>query len=87
MLYYNRSQERVQEKKGESEVLQLNSSIIARRLVELRGNESREAVAAAVGVSISAISMYENGERIPRDDVKIRFAKYYKKTVQEIFFD
>lgn len=83
MLYYNRSQE----KKGESEVLQLNSSIIARRLVELRGNESREAVAAAVGVSISAISMYENGERIPRDDVKIRFAKYYKKTVQEIFFD
>mgnify|MGYP004543752539 CR=1 FL=1 len=68
-------------------MLQLNSSIIARRLVELRGNESREAVAAAVGVSISAISMYENGERIPRDDVKIRFAKYYKKTVQEIFFD
>lgn len=65
----------------------MNSSIIARRLVELRGNESRETVAAAVGVSISAISMYENGERIPRDDVKIRFAKYYKKSVQEIFFD
>jgi len=65
----------------------LNPSIIAKRLVELRGEETRENVAAAVGVSISAISMYENGERIPRDDVKIRFAKYYKKSVQEIFFD
>ncbi|MGN1205510.1 MAG: helix-turn-helix transcriptional regulator [Eubacterium sp.] len=65
----------------------MNPSIIAKRLVELRGEETRENVAAAVGVSISAISMYENGERIPRDDVKIRFAKYYKKSVQEIFFD
>lgn len=53
----------------------MNPSIIAKRLVELRGEETRENVAAAVGVSISAISMYENGERIPRDDVKIRFAK------------
>lgn len=61
--------------------------MIAQRLLELRGEESRETVAAAVGVSVSAISMYENGERIPRDDVKIRFAKYYKKSVQEIFFD
>lgn len=65
----------------------MNPSIIAKRLVELRGEETRENVAAAVGVSISAISMYENGERIPRDDVKIRFAKYYNKSVQEIFFD
>lgn len=65
----------------------MNPSIIAKRLVELRGEETRENVAAAVGVSISAISMYENGERIPRDDVKIRFAKYYKKSVKEIFFD
>lgn len=65
----------------------MNSGVIAQRLLELRGEESRETVAAAVGVSVSAISMYENGERIPRDDVKIRFAKYYKKSVQEIFFD
>lgn len=65
----------------------MKSDVIAKRLVELRGTESREAVAAAVGVSISAISMYENGDRIPRDDVKLKFAKYYNKTVQEIFFD
>ena len=60
---------------------------VAERLIRLRGKRSREEVAKAVGVSVSAISMYENGERIPRDSVKIKIAQYYKKTVQEIFFD
>ncbi len=60
---------------------------IAERLLHLRGEKSREEVAGAVGISISAISMYENGERIPRDDIKIKLAAYYGKTVQEIFFD
>ena len=59
---------------------------IAEKLIKLRGDKSREEVAKAVGVSISAISMYENGERVPRDDVKVRIAEYYKKSVQEIFF-
>lgn len=60
---------------------------IAGRLLLLRGKKSREEVANAVGISVSAISMYENGERIPRDDIKIKLATYYGKTVQEIFFD
>lgn len=60
---------------------------IAQRLIELRGSKSREEVAKEVGVSVSAISMYENGERVPRDAIKIRLAKFYGKTVQEIFFD
>ena len=30
--------------------------------------------------------MYENGERIPRDETKIKIAAYYGKTVEEIFF-
>lgn len=59
---------------------------IAERLVELRGERSREEVANAVGVSKSAIAMYEKGERIPRDPIKLRIAQYYGKTVQEIFF-
>lgn len=60
---------------------------IAERLTQLRGNRSREEVANAVGVSVSAISMYENGERIPRDAIKIKLAEYFNKSVQEIFFD
>lgn len=60
---------------------------IGNRLVELRGDRSQSVVAKAVGISDSALSMYECGERIPRDAVKIKIANYYGKTVQSIFFD
>lgn len=59
---------------------------IAERLVAARGDRKREEVAAAVGVSLSAVAMYENGERIPRDEIKIKLADYFKMTVQELFF-
>ncbi len=57
------------------------------KLRALRGEKSQSEVAKAVGISDSAMSAYENGERVPRDEVKIRLAAYYNKTVQEIFFD
>ena len=59
---------------------------IGKRLIELRGNRTQEEVARANDISVSAIGMYERGERIPRDELKIRLAAYYNKTVQEIFF-
>lgn len=65
----------------------LNSKKIGSRLVELRGNKSQSEVAKAVGISDSALSMYECGERIPRDSVKVKLAQYYEKTVQSLFFD
>lgn len=65
----------------------LEAKEIGRRLSVLRGKMSREFVAKETGISVSAISMYENGERIPRDAIKIKLAALYNKTVQEIFFD
>lgn len=59
---------------------------VAERLIQARGGKKREEVANEVGVSLSAIAMYENGDRIPRDEIKVRLAKYYKTTVQELFF-
>ena len=59
---------------------------VAERLIAARGNKPREAVATAVGVTVSAISMYENGERVPRDEIKVRLADYFGMTVQELFF-
>ena len=59
---------------------------IAERLVLARGDIPRETVANAIGVSVSAIAMYENGARVPRDEVKIKLADYYKTSVQELFF-
>lgn len=64
----------------------MNSVDIGKRLIELRGNRTQEEVAKANDISVSAIGMYERGERIPRDEVKIRLAEYYKTSVQSIFY-
>lgn len=66
--------------------MDMNPKEIGRKLVELRGNKTQEEVANAVDISTSALSMYENGERIPRDVIKIRLANYYKIPIQDIFF-
>lgn len=64
----------------------MDRSKIAERLAKLRGKRTQAEVAEAIGVSTSAYSMYETGERIPRDEIKIRIAKFYKRTVNSIFF-
>jgi transcriptional regulator with XRE-family HTH domain len=64
----------------------MNALEIGKRLIDLRGNRTQEEVARDNNLSLSAIGMYERGERIPKDEIKIRLAKYYGKTVQEIFF-
>lgn len=63
----------------------MQPKVIGKRLLELRGEKSQAEVAQAVGISDSALSMYECGERIPRDSVKVKLAQYYKTTVQKIF--
>lgn len=59
---------------------------IGERLRKLRGSRSQEEVADAIGVTSAAISQYENGERVPRDEIKKSLAEYYKRTVNFIFF-
>lgn len=55
------------------------------KLIALRGERSQEEVAKALGISISALSMYEQGNRIPRDEVKIRMAEYYGISIEALF--
>ena len=55
------------------------------KLIALRGKRSQDEVAKALGISVSALSMYEQGNRIPRDEVKIRMADYYKISIESLF--
>ena len=64
-----------------------NKKAIGHKLRELRGEKTMQQVADDIGISKSAINMYENGERIPRDEIKVKFAKYYGLSVEAIFFD
>lgn len=56
-------------------------------LKEARGTMSRREVAGKLGISLSALSMYESGERTPRDELKVRMAKLYNTTVGRLFFN
>ena len=64
-----------------------DAAVIGHRLRELRGIRGQQEIADKIGTSVSAIGMYERGERVPGDAVKIQLAELYGKTVQEIFFD
>jgi DNA-binding XRE family transcriptional regulator len=65
----------------------MNRVKVSKRLIELRGDKSRKEVALDLGISTSSLIKYEIGERMPRDSVKIKIAKYYNKSVQDIFFN
>ncbi|KFZ32270.1 XRE family transcriptional regulator [Anoxybacillus flavithermus] len=50
----------------------MNKEKIAQTLINLRGDRSREEVAKSIGISVSALQMYENGQRVPKDEIKIK---------------
>lgn len=56
------------------------------KLIDLRGKKAREDVARDLGVSLSALAMYERDERVPRDEIKVKIANYYNSSVQDIFY-
>lgn len=64
----------------------LNREEVGKRLRTLRGSRSLEEVASALGVTPMAVSLWERGERIPSDDLKIKIAAYFKRSVTFIFF-
>ena len=51
----------------------------------LRGEKSQDFIASELGITKSSWAMYERNERTPRDEVKVKIAKYFNKSVQEIF--
>lgn len=61
----------------------------AEKLKKLRDQKgiSQLELSKKIGVSPSSITMYEQGERVPRDSVKIKIADYFGVTVESIFFD
>lgn len=59
---------------------------IGARLRELRGDKTIATVSAELDISPSALTMYEVGARIPRDETKIRIAAYYGVSIESLFY-
>ena len=64
----------------------MNAKAIGDRLRQLRGDRTQAVVAEAVGVTDMAISQYEAGVRIPSDEMKIRLARYYEMSIEQLFY-
>lgn len=64
----------------------MDMKIAGAKLKELRGCRTKSGVAREVGISASALSAYEIGERVPRDEVKERLCAYYGVSVPDVFY-
>lgn len=65
-----------------------NTKRNGKRLKRLRTERglTRIQVAKSLKMSRQAIDAYEGGTRNPKDPVKEKIAKFYKRSVEEIFF-
>ena len=66
----------------------MDAAQIGRKLKSLREgkSETMDQLANAIKTSTSAIANYETGQRIPRDEIKIRIAEHFSVPVESIFF-
>ena len=60
--------------------------IVGERLRTARGDRQRSEIAEKAGISLSAIQMYEDGKRMPRDTVKIRLSKVLGVGIADLFY-
>lgn len=56
------------------------------RTLRLKSGKTQAEMAEILNVSVSSYNQYESGIKVPRDDVKVRIAEYFNRTVQYIFF-
>lgn len=62
-------------------------SKVPERLKALRGSRTQKEVSDSIGISQNTYASYEAGERIPSDENKSKLARFFGRTVQEIFFN
>ncbi len=66
----------------------MKNAMLAETLVELRRQtrKARFEVASEMGISYSALTAYELGERMPKDAAKVKIARYYNTSIEDLFY-
>lgn len=66
----------------------ISANVIGQRIKNLRESKgmTQEAFCNAVGITQPALSNYETGLRIPRDEVKLRIARCFDTSIEAIFY-
>lgn len=61
--------------------------MIRKKLMDLRGDESRQKVSKELGITPQALGMIERGDRTPSLELAKKIADYYGVTIEEVFFN
>lgn len=64
----------------------VNTIEIGKRLRHLRGDRTLQKVSDETGLGVSALTMYELGQRMPRDEAKLALSTYYRVPIDSLFF-
>lgn len=56
-------------------------------LIKVRGRRTQTEVATKIGISQKYMSKLELGHRTPSFKIAIKIARYYKKSIEELFPD
>ena len=66
----------------------IDGTKIGKKINELRMKHgiTETEMAKEIGISQSAMTMYECGKRIPRDEIKIKIASFFGLSVESIFY-
>ena len=86
-LRYDTENQRFAKRKLCKEEISMDKVKLAERLRLARGNTPMRVICKELNISASALSMYESGDRVPRDEVKEKMANLYKTTVGKLFFN
>lgn len=57
------------------------------KLKKLRGDRSQQELADEIGITKSALAMYERNERVPRDEVKVLIANFFGVSIESLFYN
>lgn len=66
----------------------LDAKVIGERIKKLREeqNISRSDLCSEAAISLSALTMYETGQRVPRDEVKLRLSRCLNTSLEGLFY-
>lgn len=69
-------------------VIEKVSTKVGNKLRKLRVEKSmtQQELADTLGLSVSAISSYEIGWRVPSDKVKKQYSLFFNTSIEELFF-
>ncbi|MBQ0142465.1 MAG: helix-turn-helix transcriptional regulator [Prevotellaceae bacterium] len=67
----------------------MDTKKIAANLIKLRTDRglTQQQTADLLGITVSAVTNYELASRVPRDEIKIKYAQLFNTSVGAIFFD